>query len=99
MRFYAASYGPRYGDPICTFVALKLAVAEEAAEKGAEFERNELMMSCEGDCDGRCAFCDPQIVVNTAGWACVPARDLFTATELKEHRHALRQGQAVPLYR
>jgi hypothetical protein len=97
VNFYAASYGPRYGDPICTFVALNAFAAATAADKGAQFEEKELPGYCEASC-GDCSFCCPDICVWYSG-SPYKARELFTAAELKEHRRALRSGEVVALYR
>ena len=99
MIYYAASYGPRYGDPIATYVSLKPGLAEDAAERAAEWERQELPSYCEDEtCDGTCSFCDPDVCV----WGecgTYRARDLFTLAELREHRRALLRGDVVCLSR
>ena len=93
--FHAASVYFPYGDPICTYVALSRSQivgadgagkkAEEAAEKAADYDD---MMS------------DDDVPAMQAGMSFTyRAKDLFTAAELKEHRHALRSGEVIALYR
>lgn len=97
-RYFAASYGPRFGDPQGTYVALIVGRAEDAAERAAEWERNELPSYCEDEaCKGDCAFCDPD--VTTWGESTYSAKDLFTAAELKKHRRDLLAGKVVCLSR
>ena len=81
-----------------TWVSLISGEAEEAAEKSADFEREEMPGYCDsGEEDCQCSLCDPDIVVwNESRYT---ARDLFTARELMECRRALLRGEAVYLSR
>lgn len=94
--FYAASYGPRYGDPSGTYVALIVGRAEDATEKAAQFEREDLPSYCDTNC-GDCSFCCPDVC--TWGESAYQAKDLFTPAELREHRHALLKGEVIYLSR
>jgi hypothetical protein len=101
MTFYAASYGPRFGDGT-TVVSLVPGRAETAAEQSAEWHRQNDWQDTEegehpeGPCgEYGCPWCD-------ITWTCESthsAKALFNAAELREHRHALRQGQVVCLDR
>lgn len=100
--YYAASYGPRYSDPIGTLVALdrgRIAGIEvcdkviEAAERAAIHEEQELVEAFGGEEDDL-----PEIVIQGIG--CFgKAKGLFTAEELKEHRRALLRGEVIWLVR
>lgn len=98
--YYAASVWPRWGEVLVTFVALRPGPAEEAAEKAAEYERNETWTYAEeghreGPCDQTaCPYCDILAGIETRH----PADHLFTAKELNEHRRDLIKGEVVALY-
>ena len=96
MRFYAASYYPRYSDPLGTFVALKPGLAEAAAERAADWENKETPSYCDTQC-GDCSLCNVDVCAGME--FSYNASDLFTAAELKEHRRALRAGKVVCLSR
>jgi hypothetical protein len=99
--YYAASYGYRFGDPTVV-ISLVPGKAEEAAEQSAEHERQNGWQDSEegehpeGPCGAYgCPWCD-------VSWSCeslVPGKNLFSAAELKENRHALRRGEVVFLDR
>lgn len=93
--FHAVSVYYPYSDPICTFVTLSRGQivgadgAGEKAEKAAEnYADYDDMMSDDGVSPIQCGMAFTY-----------RAKDLFTAAELKEHRHALRRGEVVVLYR
>jgi hypothetical protein len=102
--YNAIAYGPRYGDPIGVMVTLRRANEDSrisfdkallAAEKAAQFERDELPGYCEDSC-GDCSFCCPDVLTWEGYHA---AKYLFTPAELREHRRALVAGEVVVLYR
>jgi hypothetical protein len=96
--YYAASFGPRYGEGSGVYVSLVVGAAEEAAEKGMEWEKEELPGYCEDpDCKGDCSFCDPDLCL--WGESSYRGKDLFTAQELRENRRALLAGEVVYLSR
>lgn len=95
-RYYAASYGPRYGDPIGTYVSLRPNRAAIAADSAAAIERREIIDACEDDaCDGSCA----EGIICYGPDAVFRAKDLFSPAELREHRRALLRGEVVCLSR
>lgn len=94
--YYAASWGPRYCDPVETYVSLLPGVAERLAQSAADLEKTEAFLACDDpDCDGTCCLRD----IVTWGEHTHRAKDLFSAAELKEQRRALLQGNAVCLGR
>jgi len=102
-RYYAASYGPRYGDPSGTFVSLREGVAEDAAIRGYEFELEELPGYCDVEHDSEfpesdCNLCNPDLCFY--GESTYDARDLFSSvSELARYAHELAKGGAVFLER
>ncbi len=102
LSYYAASYGPRYGDPAGTLVALDRGQiagvtvsrkVEAATEEAAIWEAIALDEAF-GEDDGEAS----SIVVYPGG--CFSKADsLFSAAELREHRAALRRGEVVHLSR
>lgn len=108
MRYVAASYYPRYGDPLGTYVALAdhstgsartcnaALLVEEAAAKAAQFEHDELPGYCDTAC-GDCSLCCPDILAGMA--FTFDAKELFSVAELREHRRALVNGEVVFLPR
>ena len=101
MTYYAAWYGPRFGDgTVCvSFVPGK---AEECAKESAAFDAIEYSDNCEegfrtdGPCSQYgCPYCD---IVSTTEFG-YPARYLFSAQELREHRRDLLDGKVVILYK
>lgn len=111
-RYWAASYGPRYGDSTATYVALAPlrddsplhpeVLVQDACERAADWERAELPGYCDGvhtdnEPESDCAFCSPDIV--ESGAYAYSACDLFTLAELREHRHDLAMGRVVVVTR
>jgi hypothetical protein len=94
--YWTCGYGPRFGDFTGQYVSLVPGKAEEAAEKAAEWETEELPGYCEEAC-GDCAFCCPDVV--TGMETNLSARDLFSARELMRHRRDLLKGDVVFLDR
>jgi len=112
--YYAASYGPRYGDPVATIVALEPLhelrpsliqdKVNEANERSAQFEMAEYPGYCDTDHseDGSPSIDDCSLC--TPDISIVDAYsyrgcDLFTAAELREHRRDLVAGKVIVLYR
>jgi hypothetical protein len=74
-RYYAASYWQRYCEPTVSFVSLVRGKAEEAAAKGAEFERCDLPSYCE---DAECVVESLDAIAEDGEDAELEA-DLYTA--------------------
>lgn len=102
-RYFAASYGHRYGDPCATYVSLVQGKAGDAAERGLTFEADELPEYCDEEHDSEfpesdCPFCNPDLVFY--GEHTYSADDLFMSIgELKEHAHELARGLVIVLSR
>lgn len=112
--YFAASYGPRFGDPVATFVALDPSSnhivqsstgmkCEAAVEKAITFELEDMPGYCDLNHDapdeiGRSECSLCEPDITTSGAWTYTARDLFTAAELREHRRALLKGETIVLY-
>lgn len=95
--YYAASYYQRYSEPNGTYVSLVPGKAEEAAEKGATWERTDLPSYCDDENCAGCSLCQPDIIAEPE--FTYQVKDLFSPAELREHRHALLRGEVVYLER
>lgn len=102
-RYYAASYGHRYGDPCQTFVSLRPNLAGDAAERAMQFEADDLPGYCDVEHDDSfpesdCSLCNPDLCLY--GESTYTADDLFmNLRELGEHRHDLALGKVIVLTR
>ena len=84
--YYAAWYGQRYGDgSVC--ISLVPGQAERIAEESAAFDAEEM-----GD------YCDTPAIISGNEFT-HSAKDLFTAAELREHRHDLLAGKVIILHK
>ena len=98
--YYAAWYGPRFGDgSVC--ISLVPGEAARIAEESAAFDRDDKWAYCDdadhknGPCDNYgCPYCDIQAGMESI----VNVRDLFTARELKDRRRDLLAGKVVILH-
>jgi hypothetical protein len=90
--YYAASYWQRYCEPSGVYVSLVPGKAETAAVAGMEEEERD-----QAECCGNCGCDRPDLC--TGGEFTYKARDLFSARELMENRHALLSGEVVYLSR
>ena len=102
-RYFAASYGHRYGDPCATYVSLVQGKAGDAAERGLTFEAGDLPGYCDIEHDSEfpesgCSLCNPDLVF--FGEHTYSADDLFMSIgELREHAHELARGEVIVLSR
>ncbi len=112
--YYAASYGPRYGDSVATMVALEPLHelrpslirdrVNEVNERAARYEISELPGYCDiehGD-EGEISIDDCSLCtpdISIFDAYSYRSCDLFTAAELREHRRDLVAGKVIVLRR